>query len=63
MRKKLRAKEEEALSERAKQLKMECEELMSNQRIHEADAQDIARLIMDAIEEEKDRGRGGRRRP
>lgn len=64
VRKKLRAKEEEVLSERAKRLKMECEELMSNQRIREADAQDIARLIMDAIEEEKERGRGrGGRRP
>ena len=61
VRKKLRAKEEEVLSERAKQLKMEYEDLMNNKRIHEADAQDIARLIMDAIEEEKDRGRGGRR--
>lgn len=58
VRKKLRAKEEEVLSERAKQLKMEYEDLMNNKRIHEADAQDIARLIMDAIEEEKDRGRG-----
>jgi curved DNA-binding protein CbpA len=61
LRKKLRTREEEVLSERAKQLKMECDELMTNQRIHEADAQEIARLIMDAIEEEKERGRGGRR--
>ena len=61
VRKKLRAKEEEVLGERAKELKMKCEELMNNQRIHQADAHDVARLIMDAIEEEKDRGRGGRR--
>ena len=56
VRKKLQMKEEEVLNERARQLKMECEELMKNQMTHEADAQELARLIMDVIEEEKERG-------